>query len=356
MRCWRVHIGLPKAGSTTIQRMLDGQREALLEHGWLYPRAASRAGGHHDLAFLLGGGYPDWAKPQDRSLAELGRELAHEVRPHDGPVVISSEDFYLFPEPVALRHLLEEVSGEAVEVHIDLYIRSLPALGLSWYAQAVRAMGYAGSVEENLREMAATWDLQEGVSPWVSTFGADFVHLRAFPPPGGRLAQDYLGVLGCAELWTPALETMENPAFVRDVLEVQRLVNQLPLDKLDKRRFHAHLAGGHAWKQRGLPVHDGPLVAEDALRAWAEPLVGRAVRVVEELGWNGPSDPTEVSAWLSRVPRRKVWRASDPLQRSQSGPSAETAVCVLYALLLELSGSSPSAGEDPPSAAEPESD
>ncbi len=336
MRHWRVHIGQPKAGSTTIQRMLSSTRKSLLGQGWLYPLAASRAGGHHDIAFLLGGGYPDWALPQDRTLSELAADLAQEVRQHDGAVVLSSEDFYLFPAPVALRELIDEVSGEPADVHIDLYLRALPALGLSWYNQAVKAMGYAGSVEDNLREMASTWDIEAQVAPWVEAFGPTSVHLRAFPPPAAQLARDYLEVLGAGELWTPELETVENPGLVRDVLEVQRLINQLPLDKLDKRRFRRLMSDGHAWRERGLSVEDGPIVEEAFLREWASPLVEGAVRVVGELGWNGPTDPSEVAHWFSGVPRRKVWRAGDGGHSPRTGALPEQVVRVLYALLLEV--------------------
>ena len=67
-----LHIGAPKTGTTLLQRVLFENKERLRNYGIDYPDISLRGYGHHDLAFLIAGGYPDWATPQPRTLAELG--------------------------------------------------------------------------------------------------------------------------------------------------------------------------------------------------------------------------------------------------------------------------------------------
>src|SRR5262249_54363877 len=98
-----VHIGAPKTGSTFLQQVVHDNRAALRPRGLLSPEVSLRGFGHHDLAFLLAGGYPEWATPQPRTLAELAAELDEATQGHAGPVLLSSEDFYLCPAPQRLR-------------------------------------------------------------------------------------------------------------------------------------------------------------------------------------------------------------------------------------------------------------
>ncbi|HVX35469.1 MAG TPA: hypothetical protein VHC71_04540, partial [Hyphomicrobium sp.] len=53
-----IHIGAPKTGSTFLQRVFYDNRGELRTRGLLYPEANIRGFGHHDIAFLIAGGYP----------------------------------------------------------------------------------------------------------------------------------------------------------------------------------------------------------------------------------------------------------------------------------------------------------
>ena len=93
-----LHIGAPKTGSTALQSFLFENRQRLADHGWVYPEVSLRGFGHHDLAFLISGGYPEWAIPQERSLDELTDDLIR-LAAENPKLVMSSENFYLFPNP-----------------------------------------------------------------------------------------------------------------------------------------------------------------------------------------------------------------------------------------------------------------
>ena len=241
-----VHIGAPKTGSTYLQRLLHGNRERLLsEQGILYPEVSLRGFGHHDLAFLINGGYPDWAIPQEKSLATLASELRIAVTGHRGDIILSSEDFYLFPQPQALRRLLQDCGAlDGRELRILIYIRRQDDVHASWFNQTVKAQGATHTLEECIEKYFKLWDYNLQLEPWAATLGPGAVCVRRFDPAafaGGALRSDFLQHAGIVDagLVPPPDET--NLSLNRDLLEFQRRLNRLPLQAVHKRRFHRQL-------------------------------------------------------------------------------------------------------------------
>jgi hypothetical protein len=123
-KCY-LHIGAPKTGSTALQYFLYENRRKLAEHGWIYPDVSLRGFGHHDIALLLDGGYPEWALPQERSLSELIEELRKSIA-DCSQVILSSENFYLFPHPqqVAENRVAGEVTHPRLSHHPACVLRT----------------------------------------------------------------------------------------------------------------------------------------------------------------------------------------------------------------------------------------
>lgn len=240
---WIVHIGAPKTGSTAIQSFLCGNRERLAAHGLLYPDVSLRGYGHHDLAFLLGGGYPDWAKPQDRPLAELATGLRDAVRSSDATrVLLSSENFYLYPEPAALRHLLH-TAGLAAEDRVSIlcYLRRQDEAHVSWYNQTVKAQGNAAGFDDSVRRDHGVWDYAARLAPWRAEFGTAAVWLRDYAAAAADVRLDVLQALGLPRDAFAMPSVRPNGRLNRDLLDVQRLINRLPLAIPRKRRCHKAL-------------------------------------------------------------------------------------------------------------------
>lgn len=151
-----VHIGAPKTGTTYLQQFLHDNRAALRRQGLLYPEVSLRGYGHHDLAFLLAGGYPDWATPQPRMLDDLAAELDAATQGHAGPLLLSSEDFYLFPAPERLREMLADVGVLASHRPvIVVYVRRQDDAHVSWYNQTIKAQGHTHSLDECIEASSA---------------------------------------------------------------------------------------------------------------------------------------------------------------------------------------------------------
>lgn len=237
-----IHIGAPKTGTTFIQKFLFENRDRLLGKGVLYPDVSLRGYGHHDLAFLLAGGYPEWATSQPRSLTELQAELREKATGHDGALLLSSENFYLYPEPEKLMETLAltGITGSHRPV-IIMYVRRQDKAHESWYNQTIKAQGYTHTPDECIESFMDLWDYRKQSESWASVFGPENIVLRPYETGqfiNGSLIDDFLHQihLGPAD-WSKPAASPVNASINRDILEFQQSINHLPLSPLEKRSF-----------------------------------------------------------------------------------------------------------------------
>lgn len=253
-----VHIGVPKTGSTAIQRFATDNRVRLRALGVLYPETALRGFGHHDLAFLLDGGYPEWATPQNEPLEAFATALAAECEGFDGDVLLSSEDFYLVPQPAALAQLLHDVGLTADRnLQIVVYLRRQDDLLVSWYNQMVKAQGFTGTFTEALQTSTWMGEYDTQLARWADAFGAERLVVRRYP--SDRLLEDFWSLVCPAAVPEIAATAPVNTRLTRDLLEIQRIINRLPVPIVEKRRFHHDLmtlAAEDRWSLRDAPVAD----------------------------------------------------------------------------------------------------
>src|SRR5689334_18849904 len=238
MKSCLLHIGAPKTGSTALQKFLSTNRARLRELGVDYPDVSLRGFGHHDIAFLVGGGYPGWATPQERGLEDLARELVEKTAAST-VIAISSENFYLQPDPEATARLLERAGLGPRQVRVIVYLRRQDEAHLSWYNQAVKAQGYAGTIQESIAETRSLWDYEAQLDRWARVFGRDAICARAYE--SGDIRRDFLGLAGLSPDGFDFPDEDVNSRINTDILEFQRLVNRLPLTPQQKRGAHREL-------------------------------------------------------------------------------------------------------------------
>jgi hypothetical protein len=257
-----LHIGSPKTGSTALQKALYLNRDALKSQGVSYAEVNLRGYGHHDLAYLLGGGYPDFATPQPRPLAELLLELDQALAEPVETVVISSENFYLYPNPGPLKEAIAK-SPVSRQVAVVVYVRRQDELAVSWYNQAVKAQGYTGDFQKHLKEMLKLWDLEQALKPWVAAFGQESICLRVYEQLD--ILADFSMLTGIQFEQLPVEPT--NTRLVRDLLELQRITNRLPLSIQEKRRYHHELMALSRSPDVLELLNDTPLLSPEEARA-----------------------------------------------------------------------------------------
>ncbi len=262
-----IHIGAPKTGSTALQRFCHAQRDRLRVHGVDYPLVSLRGGGHHDLAFLLDGGYPEWATPQPKSLAELQLELIRSLG--DEPtLLLSSENFFLFPHPERLAQLLRDCDLlDDNELSIVLYLRRQDMAHASWYNQTIKAQGAVHTLEDCLEHWDGLWDYRAQLQRWSAVFGEEALCVRRYVEdgPAGWLFKDFLDVLGLDSAPFDIPAATINSGLNRSLLEFQRTINRLPLEPQDKRRYHRELIELSA-RSAGSGLFDERPLLDDAAR------------------------------------------------------------------------------------------
>jgi hypothetical protein len=238
-----LHIGAPKTGSSALQKFLACNRDALTRLGWEYPDVSLRGFGHHDLAFLVAGGYPEWALTQERTYDELLRDLKSSVA-ESSKIIMSSENFYLFPNPQGVARMLEQATFPRETVKVVIYVRRQDDAHVSWYNQVVKAQGYTGTIDDCIAENRELWDYAARLEAWSEVFGRNNLIVRPYQSKDlveGDIMLDFLRLAGLSREVFDYPEETVNTRINRDILEFQRIVNRLPLTPKEKRRFHKEL-------------------------------------------------------------------------------------------------------------------
>lgn len=157
-----LHIGTHKTGTTAIQFILNRNREALSNCGWLYPLSGmtERHHGHHELAWTLLG----------RSAFDFSR-LRKEIE--DSPcanVVVSSEEFEFCKDAAKVKEAFS-----FAQVEVVLYLRRQDDLLLSEYNQNVKSGTYFKPLAHfaDMLERQSRLDYFGMCNRWSNAFGKD---------------------------------------------------------------------------------------------------------------------------------------------------------------------------------------
>ncbi|MEJ0046387.1 MAG: hypothetical protein WDN04_09895 [Rhodospirillales bacterium] len=195
-----LHIGVPKTGTTSIQRALSAERAALSRHGVCYlagpglpvPQFLHRA--------ALAHGRRDTRMARFRH--ELGRQLA--AQPADvGTVLLSAEQCSLFlRSPAEIECLRAWLAPLFETIRIIIYLRRQDALASSLYAQMLRrGVVEPPALDTGREELSALYDYATLLERWAAVFGRAALVPRIFERqslPGGDVVQDFWQACGLA--------------------------------------------------------------------------------------------------------------------------------------------------------------
>lgn len=191
MRRIFMHIGLSKSGTTYLQQALWDSRDALAEHGVLYPGDAPTSQ-RHAAWDLLGRRLRGADAPY---LPGCWQQLVELVSAWPGDRVIVSEEFLVHARPRHVRRVHRDLSG--LEMHVVLTVRDLErtvrsmwvqelAMGNTWtfreYVDAVRDPG-TGSTRAGVR-FWLRFDVERILRTWELIVPAEHVHVVVVPPAG----------------------------------------------------------------------------------------------------------------------------------------------------------------------------
>lgn len=207
-----LHIGTSKTGSTSIQRVLSRQREAMAAQGVYYP--ASPGAESHVLLVMAAAAsrhlYGSDDRPiwqgigPDARLARFREEFAAEMAALPRSiqrVIISAEQFsLLLRDPQSVQNLRDLLAPYAWRIRVVVYLRRQDRHFVSLYNELLRA---GNAPVPNLLEMRVhaqyNYNYAALLNRWVRVFGRRWVEPRLFEAPVGQrfdVVEDFLGVCG----------------------------------------------------------------------------------------------------------------------------------------------------------------
>ena len=226
-----LHIGLPKTGTTYLQRTLWANKEVLAEAGLLLPGRHRR---RHLLASLDVRDDPKLAGRAgdvDTPWADL---VAESLEWH-GDVLISHE-FFGPASPDQVRRAVESLEG--AETHVLITAREMVGLAISRWQEYVRNGGrrpidkYPPDKEYDPADAWgwASFDLADVLDRWGSVVPHERVHVLPMAPGAAdpsELLGRFLGVMGYGEVLMSTPENRVNEGL--GLVEAELLRRTTPL-------------------------------------------------------------------------------------------------------------------------------
>ena len=284
-----VHIGLPKTGSTSIQRMLRVLARPLRRRGIHVPGAGRNADGAH---WNLVHEYMGNRKYEARrgGWAELSRELRESRSARR--FVISAEAFSMRrAEDAAIPRIASLAGAADLDVEIVAYVRPQHRFIESDYSDSCKGFEmrpFEAFLEARLDH--SRYDYNECFRPWRKAFGnrLGVYPLEAAHMPAGLLPH-FLAVLGVPELSSRVALPRLNRRLGARQLEVARLVSVALHDEMLDRETASRLLGNVLRGVARRLTHDAPFVGLDPeqRRAVAERFAESNARFARDYGIDG---------------------------------------------------------------------
>lgn len=235
MRTLYLHVGMPKAGSTSIQSAMRDAREALEAEGVSYLRFGRNHSGV--FRFLVGQSRKAGRKPISKiSLDELGlvapdrvaladrvREIARSSR---DTAVVSGEGFFGFSTDEVAK-VKAVLASEFDRVRIVAYVRDPISWASSRAQQAVKT-GRSTEAEliEDVDRRGRDALIVAGygaLRSYVAVFGREAVICRPFDRSaftGGDLISDFLATIGRPDLAGRVQSRVSNPSLSQEAVQL----------------------------------------------------------------------------------------------------------------------------------------
>jgi len=173
-----LHIGMPKTGSTSLQKFLFENRSQLLEEGYLYPITGTKKSGqiwdrysHNSLSKQLEAQHDAWEK------------LQQEIETSQAKNVIISSEFFTYPK----RFFDNTNSIEKVRIYLKnysvkiiVYLREQADFLQSLYAQMVKSNLQDSSIKLMIKNEKFRCYYYSMLERWSFVFGSENILVRVF--------------------------------------------------------------------------------------------------------------------------------------------------------------------------------
>lgn len=241
-----LHVGLPKTGTTYLQSLLAGQRDALRAGGVLHPFL--RPGAMFHAAVELRGSAAKFGLDES-AVAGTWAALCERARAHDGPVVMGHEVLAgaTIEQVAATLAPLRDVRPE-VEVDVVVTARDLGRQATAHWQEEVKLGDTRSFADVEAGELRADtgrdagpdaggtrphfWHAQDwawALERWSTALPSARVHLVVCPGPGAEPAELWRRFAAAARIDPGLVDTSAappaNPSLGRAEIALLRAVN-----------------------------------------------------------------------------------------------------------------------------------
>ncbi len=169
-----LHVGLPKTATTSIQRFLLHNREKLIAHGVLYPRAGLQNFAHHPLSTAFRKGGADWIKPVEPDV--LARSLRGEIEATGcDTVIMSTEALSYVPQITEVKDYFQDFDTDIV-----FYLRRQDKWLESAYKSNLKTGATDLAPDVYMKKQLPRLDYYEWLGHWAEVFGNEHIRVAVF--------------------------------------------------------------------------------------------------------------------------------------------------------------------------------
>jgi hypothetical protein len=280
-----LHIGSGKTGTSSVQHLLNHNRERLAEHGTLFPRSPGR-GRHVRLGLFIKQDATlvnqfSWHNQNYSSPAEFREDFQHklfaEINSSGLTRVLFSDEALYGSTVLALKRLRAFTDEISRSIRLVVYLRRQDDHVCSRYQQVVKT-GEVRRLAERLEEVdfTKTYDYHTRLRTWQRLMEPNEFVVRPFERErfvDGSLYQDFFEAAGL-EARADDLETVGplNESLDAEAVELLRILNICRVENeaavpglINNRKLVARLAGSTG---PTLTLPDG--VLDEFMDSWEE--------------------------------------------------------------------------------------
>ena len=188
-----LHIGLPKTGTTYLQKILWENKERLREHGFLLPGQYRR---RHLLASLDVREDPK-LKRRPGDVTQPWQDLVDEISEWDGDAEISHE-FFAAASTRQVQRVVDDLEGR--ELHVVVTARAMTELGVSRWQEGVKNGSTLAVDDYPARDDYdptdewgwGSFDLADILERWSAVVPPERIHVLIVAPGSGAPAELWL--------------------------------------------------------------------------------------------------------------------------------------------------------------------
>lgn len=277
-----LHVGMPKCGTSSVQKVFAENREALRSAGLDYlslpaadlPDPRHKSTGNANSLIYAMFGYKEEHLAMTVVLAQLRAAIESSTCE---TVILSHEDFIIFgPEHLEkLKQGLAPFVGQIIPI---IHIRDHVSWLASDYQQHIKQLRSSRSIGEHVGRRLRVLSFSGQCAKFRAVFGTVVCRLVL---PGMNIAHDFASTLGYD---VPALEksaNTENAGLTAAAVKNLLKINRQGFSDADYRRAYADAIGSATGERFSLPDD-----VANVVRAYVEPDVSALRAFLSNEEWN----------------------------------------------------------------------